>query len=69
MLGLLGNLFQENCLLTTVGSMMAQWLDEYLRNMKCLINDLKLMGSHPSQVMPGVHSTFGKVVLDPTMIR
>ena len=47
-------------------SPMAQWLrQQCLRNMKCTVHDLVVMGSNPSQVELGMCSTSVKDVVQP----
>ena len=45
---------------------MAEWLRRrYLRDMKCTVRDLEVMGSNPDWVELGVHSTSVQVVHEP----
>ena len=49
--------------------LMAKWLrGQGLRDMKCTVHDLKVMGSNPGQVELGVRSSFVSAIIDITSL-
>ena len=44
-------------------SLMAQWLNVGLRNVKCAVDDLEVMSLNPSRIKLEMHST--SVILEP----
>ena len=44
-------------------SLMAQWLRQHLRDIKCAVHDLEVMGLNPGHVELVVHSTSAYVAL------